>query len=92
MRWWGGALLAWVALAPPLGVLVGRMIRARQGEPCEGCGHARQAHEHYRSGSDCALCDCPQYARARPRWRTPLSVSRSARRWVQPPVPRPPPG
>jgi len=20
------------------------------------CGHAREAHEHYRRGSDCALC------------------------------------
>ena len=29
------------------------------------CGHDRQAHRHYRSGSDCALCSCP-------RWRRPL--------------------
>ncbi|WP_211770117.1 hypothetical protein [Kutzneria sp. CA-103260] len=27
---------------------------------CE-CGHARAAHEHYRPGSDCALCDCPRF-------------------------------
>jgi hypothetical protein len=27
------------------------------------CGHARAAHEHYRRGTDCALCpgDCPRY-------------------------------
>lgn len=29
------------------------------------CGHAQAAHEHYRPGSDCALCDCPKYRRAR---------------------------
>ncbi len=27
------------------------------------CGHGRDAHEHYRRGSDCALCDCPAYRR-----------------------------
>ncbi|MFC0548836.1 hypothetical protein [Kutzneria chonburiensis] len=25
------------------------------------CGHAAAAHEHYRPGSDCALCDCPRF-------------------------------
>lgn len=29
------------------------------------CGHAQDAHEHYRPGSDCALCDCPRYRRKR---------------------------
>lgn len=29
------------------------------------CGHAQDAHEHYRPGSDCALCDCPRYRRRR---------------------------
>jgi hypothetical protein len=28
-----------------------------------GCGHGRQAHEHYRAGSDCATCDCGRFAR-----------------------------
>ncbi|MBO0808153.1 MAG: hypothetical protein J2P32_07610 [Actinobacteria bacterium] len=27
------------------------------------CGHDRDAHRHYRRGSDCALCDCPRWAR-----------------------------
>lgn len=27
------------------------------------CGHPRAAHEHYRRGSDCALCSCPRYHR-----------------------------
>ncbi|RBY75293.1 hypothetical protein DQ238_19900 [Geodermatophilus sp. TF02-6] len=25
------------------------------------CGHVRTAHEHYRRGTDCALCDCGRY-------------------------------
>jgi hypothetical protein len=32
------------------------------------CGHPRAAHEHYRKGTECALCGpavCPRYRR---RW------------------------
>ena len=29
------------------------------------CGHRPAAHEHYRAGTDCALCPCPIYRR---RW------------------------
>ncbi|QQD75151.1 hypothetical protein I8920_09775 [Curtobacterium sp. YC1] len=29
------------------------------------CGHVQDAHEHYRPGSDCALCDCPKFRRDR---------------------------
>lgn len=25
------------------------------------CGHARTAHQHYRAGTDCALCDCMKF-------------------------------
>jgi hypothetical protein len=35
-------------------------------EPCV-CGHARDAHQHYRPGSDCGACgarDCADYRRA----------------------------
>lgn len=28
------------------------------------CGHASEAHEHYRRGTDCALCDCKRYRSA----------------------------
>ena len=31
------------------------------------CGHDRQAHEHYRRGADCSLCECPRYQRRRLR-------------------------
>lgn len=27
------------------------------------CGHEKQAHAHYRRGSDCAFCDCARYHR-----------------------------
>ena len=27
------------------------------------CGHAANAHRHYRPGSDCGLCDCPRWRR-----------------------------
>jgi len=36
------------------------------------CGHERVAHEHYRAGSDCAVCDCRRYRtllRAYRQWR-----------------------
>ncbi len=36
--------------------------------PCSVCGHPRQAHAHYRRGSDCALCDCPRFRGPWPRW------------------------
>ena len=36
------------------------------------CGHAKQAHEHYRRGSDCALCHCGRY-------RRPLLIGRRRR-------------
>jgi hypothetical protein len=27
------------------------------------CGHAKQAHSHYRRGTDCALCGCARFHR-----------------------------
>ena len=26
------------------------------------CHHRRDAHRHYRPGSDCALCECPRWS------------------------------
>ncbi len=26
------------------------------------CGHDREAHEHYRRGSDCCQCDCRRWS------------------------------
>ena len=33
-------------------------------QPCR-CGHQARAHEHYRRGSDCALCECSRYKAGR---------------------------
>jgi hypothetical protein len=37
-------------------------------QPCR-CGHAERAHEHYRSGTDCALCSCPKFKASAARGR-----------------------
>lgn len=29
--------------------------------PCSACAHGKQAHLHYRRGTDCALCACGRY-------------------------------
>lgn len=28
---------------------------------CKVCGDSYSAHQHYRSGTDCAQCPCPRY-------------------------------
>ena len=33
--------------------------------PTCSCGHPRQAHQHYRRGSDCAMCGCGRFRRPR---------------------------
>ncbi len=45
--------------------ILSRLPRGRQGAtsvdlPCR-CGHPHEAHEHYRPGTDCALCSCSCY-------------------------------
>lgn len=35
--------------------------RAGRSRAC-GCGHQPDAHQHYRPGSDCVLCACPQWS------------------------------
>lgn len=44
---------------------VKRRLRALQ---C-WCGHDRDAHEHYRYGTECALCRCQRWAPLRRWWR-----------------------
>ena len=36
-------------------------VRAGRTVLCR-CGHERLAHQHYRRGSECALCGCPQWS------------------------------
>ena len=50
---------------PPVLTLMGAR-GPRDPKPCR-CGHQRQAHEHYRRGTDCALCPCQRFrASAKP--------------------------
>jgi hypothetical protein len=44
-------------------------VEALDGRAC-GCGHAREAHVHYRRGSDCGACGCGRYHRPLLRART----------------------
>lgn len=30
---------------------------------CARCGHAIDQHQHYRPGTDCGFCKCPQFTR-----------------------------
>jgi hypothetical protein len=46
--------------------------RTRRRLQCS-CQHTRDAHRHYRPGSDCAVCACP-------RWSPPNPVLWLARR------------
>jgi len=42
------------------------VLRILSGAACR-CGHGRDAHAHYRKGSDCALCGCRRWRR---KWLT----------------------
>lgn len=37
-------------------------VAPASGRTCS-CGHGKQAHKHYRRGTDCAMCSCARYAR-----------------------------
>lgn len=42
------------------------------------CGHAKEFHEHYRAGSDCAECGsttCSRYRRSRGFGKKPKAIS-----------------
>jgi hypothetical protein len=40
-------------------------VPAGDAGPTCSCGHPRRAHEHYRRGSDCAMCGCGRFRRPR---------------------------
>lgn len=55
----------------PDAVHVPAAARATAGRTCS-CGHAKLAHEHYRRGTDCAICSCARYSRPFfSRWISP---------------------
>jgi hypothetical protein len=51
---------AWARARDRVAGVAGGSSGADRTRPCR-CGHVRDAHEHYRPGSDCSLCDCPRY-------------------------------
>ncbi|MGY1709480.1 hypothetical protein ACI8AC_08220 [Geodermatophilus sp. SYSU D00758] len=53
----GNTALAQPAPAPAL-------VPQARGAACSDCGHGRQAHQHYRRGTDCAHCACGRYRRS----------------------------
>jgi hypothetical protein len=50
--------------SPPVPVSPVARVAPSAGGPTCGCGHGRQAHQHYRRGTDCSLCDCARYGRS----------------------------
>jgi hypothetical protein len=46
----------------PVAVPPALPAQATSGRTCS-CGHGKQAHEHYRRGTDCAVCSCARYDR-----------------------------
>jgi hypothetical protein len=59
----GGNVVA--VIAAPTEAPAGRASRTAVvgGKSCS-CGHGKHAHEHYRRGSDCALCACGKFRRS----------------------------
>ena len=41
---------------------------------CAGCHHPRDAHGHYRPGTECSICECPSYLA--PLWWVLLNALR----------------
>jgi uncharacterized protein YbcC (UPF0753/DUF2309 family) len=63
----GLTMAGWAVIAATLLVIavgVGRTLARLQGPGTCICGHAEQAHEHYRSGTDCGSCPCVRFRRA----------------------------
>lgn len=54
---------------------------------CRRCGHLGALHEHYRGGTDCAECACPEFLAPRPYCLRSLARlahrrARAAGEWV----------
>ncbi|WP_280115017.1 hypothetical protein [Kineococcus rubinsiae] len=41
------------------------LVERLLGRVCSACGHPREAHQHYRRGTDCSVrdCGCPRFRR-----------------------------
>jgi hypothetical protein len=61
-------------------VQLARLLRlpSRGPRACR-CGHQANAHEHYRRGTDCALCTCPKFRAGAPARSAPKGEARDTR-------------
>ena len=55
------------------------MAREQGSDAACGCGHANLAHQHYRKGTDCALCVCARFKESVPVARKGLRLLRRPR-------------
>jgi hypothetical protein len=83
-----GAIIAVAgALIAAIIATVAWVMSLRRSYRCR-CGHLKNAHDHYRRGSDCGLCGCPRFRpvinrSARESHRATLRhVQHATGRWV----------
>ena len=73
----------------PVGDGARRIVFAVPSDKCT-CGHGRTAHEHYRAGTECALCPpdrCRAYDGPRRRWWHALIPGALRKKDVEPQTP-----
>jgi hypothetical protein len=54
---WSGVDIENVTVVKPAESMGDPGRRKPRGQVCR-CGHPKRAHQHYRAGTDCALCTC----------------------------------
>jgi hypothetical protein len=54
---WSGVDIEDVIVVKPAEFMRDPSRRESSSRVC-ACGHPKQAHQHYRAGTDCALCTC----------------------------------
>ena len=57
-RTWSGSAVS----RTPYDQATGTLVPGTSGITCR-CGHHPDAHQHYRPGSDCGLCECARWSR-----------------------------
>ena len=62
-----------------VGTMVGFWVVGSRTAVCR-CAHDRRAHDHYRSGHDCGVCDCASFRRTRRNARIGLAKVAPLRR------------
>jgi hypothetical protein len=63
-----------------LAEVAGNSAKPTRRHPRCNCHHRRDAHRHYRPGSECAVCNCPQWSPRNPV----LQLARRCARFARP--------